>query len=273
MTSTSATAGKIRTGIGGWTFEPWEGTFYPEKLAKKRQLEFASRELTAIEVNGTYYSSQKPATFAKWASEVPEDFIFSLKASRYCTNRKVLSEAGPSVEKFLNQGIAELGAHLGPILWQFMGTKVFDPADFEGFLQLLPKSLEGLPLRHVVEPRHASFCCSEFVELLRKYNVAAVCADHENYPMFADVTSDFVYLRLQRGSDDIVTCYPEPDINKWANRVAAYANGGVSDDLNLNVPDIAAEKRPRDVFAFFITGGKVNAPNGARRLLDMVNCG
>lgn len=273
MTAKRATSGEIRTGIGGWTFEPWEGTFYPEKLAKKRQLEFASRELTAIEVNGTYYSSQKPATFAKWASDVPENFVFSLKANRYCTNRKVLSEAGPSVEKFLNQGISELGPHLGPILWQFMGTKVFDPSDFEGFLQLLPKSLDGLPLRHVVEPRHASFCCEEFVQLLSKYNVAAVCADHEDYPMFADVTSDFVYLRLQRGSDDISTCYPDVDMVQWAKRVATYAAGGVPDDLNLNAPGRTVETLPRDVFAFFITGGKVNAPNGARLLLEKITSG
>ncbi len=135
-------AGIIRTGIGGWTFEPWEGTFYPEKLARKRQLEYASRQLAAIEVNGTYYSSQKPETFAKWASEVPEWFIFSLKASRFCTNRKVLAEAGPSIEKFLHQGIEELGSHLGPILWQFMATKKFEPEDFEAFLTLLPKNVE-----------------------------------------------------------------------------------------------------------------------------------
>ncbi|WP_137134642.1 DUF72 domain-containing protein [Rhizobium sp. FKY42] len=268
MTVIRAATGKIRTGIGGWTFEPWEGTFYPEKLAKKRQLEFASRELTAIEVNGTYYSSQKPETFAKWASEVPDDFLFSLKASRYCTNRKVLAEAGPSIDKFLNQGIAELGPHRGPILWQFMATKAFDPADFEGFLQLLPKSLGGLPLRHVVEPRHASFCCEAFVDLLAKYDVAAVCADHEEYPMFADVTSDFVYLRLQRGSDDVHTCYPVPDLDQWTDRISIYADGGTPDDLSLNAPNRKAAKAPRDVFAFFITGGKVNAPNGAKRLLE-----
>ena len=150
-------SGTIRTGIGGWTFDPWEGTFYPEKLAKKRQLEFASRELTAIEVNGTYYGSQKPETFAKWASDVPDGFIFSLKASRYSTNRKVLAEGGESVERFLNQGITELGDHLGPILWQFAPTKKFEAEDFEGFLKLLPETLDGLKLRHALEVRHDSF--------------------------------------------------------------------------------------------------------------------
>ncbi|WP_422370164.1 DUF72 domain-containing protein [Hoeflea sp.] len=260
-------SGTIRTGIGGWTFEAWEnGTFYPEKLAKKRQLEYASRELRTIEVNGTYYGSQKPATFAKWASEVPDGFVFSLKASRYCTNRKVLSEGGPSIEKFLTQGITELGPHLGPILWQFMATKKFEPEDFEGFLKLLPKEQDGLPLKHVVEPRHDSFRTPEFIELIRKYGVAAVVADHDDYPMFPDVTADFVYARLQRGSDDISTCYPPEDIDRWAKRLKTYAEGGMPDDLDPLAPDQKAAGRPRDVFAFFITGGKVNAPTGAMTL-------
>ncbi len=263
-------AGSIRTGIGGWTFDPWEGTFYPEKLAKKRQLEFASRELTAIEVNGTYYSSQKPETFAKWAAEVPDGFVFSLKASRFCTNRKVLAEAGPSVEKFLGQGIVELGDRLGPILWQFMATKKFEPDDFEAFLALLPTSLDGRPLRHVVEPRHESFCTPQFVELLAKYGIAAVCADHLDYPMFADVTADFVYARLQKGTDETPTCYPEAEIDRWAQRFKTYAKGDVPDDLPRNAPEHTATKTPRDVFAFFITGGKVNAPNGARLLQKRV---
>ena len=264
-------SGTIRTGIGGWTFDPWEGSFYPEKLPKKRQLEYASRELTAIEVNGTYYSSQKPATFAKWASEVPEGFVFSLKASRFCTNRKVLAEAEPSVEKFLTQGITELGAHLGPILWQFMGTKKFEPNDFEAFLALLPKSQDGIALRHVVEPRHASFQVPEFIALLKKYNVAAVCADHHDYPMFAEPTADFVYARLQKGEDDIPTCYPEREIDAWAGRLKHYAAGAMPEDLPKIAEETTVEKKPRDVFAFFITGGKVNAPNGARVLQAAVS--
>lgn len=263
--------GKIRTGIGGWTFEPWEGTFYPEKLAKKRQLEHASRQLTAIEVNGTYYSSQKPETFAKWASEVPEDFVFSLKASRYCTNRKVLAEAGPSIETFLGQGIAELGPHLGPVLWQFMGTKKFEPEDFEAFLAQLPKTLNGLPLRHVVEPRHVSFQVPEFIDMLARYDVAAVCADHHDYPMFADVTTDFVYSRLQKGTDDVATCYPESQIDDWAARFKTYASGVVPTDLPLIAPERVVVQKPRDVFAFFITGGKVNAPTGAQTLQQAVS--
>lgn len=259
-------SGTIRTGIGGWTFDPWDDSFYPSDLPKKRQLDYASRQLTAIEVNGTYYSSQKPATFAKWASEVPDGFVFSLKASRYCTNRKVLAEAGPSIEKFVKQGIAELGPHLGPILWQFMATKKFEPEDFEAFLMLLPKTLEGRALTHVVEPRHASFQVPGFIEMLRRHGVAAVCADHHDYPMFADPTADFVYARLQKGTDETSTCYPPAELDAWAERLKTYAAGGVPDDLPLIAKGQKSEQKPRDVFAFFISGGKVNAPRGAMEL-------
>lgn len=265
-----STSGTIRTGIGGWTFEPWEGTFYPEKLPKKRQLEHASRQLTAIEVNGTYYSSQKPETFAKWASEVPEDFIFSLKASRFVTNRRVLAEAGESMTKFLTQGLTELGSHLGPILWQFAPTKKFDADDFGAFLALLPEKQDGISLRHVVEVRNETFQVPEFIDLLAKHKVAVVCADHHDYPMLPDVTADFVYCRLQKGEDDIKTCYPQSGISDWAKRVKTYAAGGVPDDLPLIAPERKVEKTPRDVFAFFITGGKVNAPVGAQELQKAV---
>ena len=263
-------SGTIRCGIGGWTFDPWDESFYPGDLAKKRQLEYASRQLTAIEVNGTYYSSQKPATFAKWAADVPDNFVFSLKASRFCTNRKILAEAGPSVEKFLHQGIEELGPHLGPILWQFMGTKKFDADDFEAFLGLLPKTLNGLPLRHVVEPRHESFQVPEFVAMLRRHGVAAVCADHPDYPMFADVTADFVYARLQKGSDETPTCYPPDDLDDWAERFKTYAAGKMPADLPMIVQTEPVTQAPRDVFAFFISGGKVHAPKGAMELQNRV---
>lgn len=263
-------SGTIRTGIGGWTFDPWEGTFYPADLPKKRQLEYASRKLTAIEVNGTYYSSQKPATFAKWASEVPDGFIFSLKASRFATNRRVLAEAGESVARFVGQGITELGPHLGPILWQFAPTKTFDPDDFAAFLALLPEKQDGLRLRHVVEVRHPSFQVPEFVELLAKHQVAVVCAEHEKYPLIADVTADFIYARLQLGSDDIPTCYPEPAIDLWAGRLKTWASGDQPSDLPILEKGRTVEQAPRDVFAFFITGGKVNAPRGAVTLIERI---
>lgn len=259
-------SGMIRAGIGGWTFEPWEGTFYPEKLTKKRQLEYASSKLKAIEVNGTYYGSQKPATFAKWASEVPDGFIFSLKASRFVTNRKVLAEAEESMTKFLTQGLTELGDHLGPILWQFAPTKAFDPEDFEGFLKLLPEKQDGLTLKHALEVRNESFMAPEFAALARKYNAAVVYAHHAEYPEIADVTADFVYARLQKGSDDIETCYPPKALDEWAERLKAWAAGGEPSDLPKIDPDTKPAKKPRDVFAFFITSGKVNAPNGAREL-------
>lgn len=266
-----AERGEIRTGIGGWTFDPWEGSFYPHKLAKKKQLEYASSKLRVIEVNGTYYGSQKPKTFAKWAAEVPEGFVFSLKASRFTTNRKVLAEAGESIGRFFGQGLTELGPHLGPILWQFAPTKKFEPEDFEAFLKLLPEQVDGLPLRHVVEVRHDSFKVPEFVQLLAKYGVAPVCAEHHDYPMIADVTAGFVYARLQKGSDDIETCYPEPDLQAWKRRLEVWAEGYVPDDL----PVIDAEHRPqrtsRDVFAFFIHEGKVNAPQGAMALQAMID--
>ncbi|OCP19012.1 MULTISPECIES: DUF72 domain-containing protein [unclassified Ensifer] len=264
-------SGKIRVGIGGWTFEPWEGTFYPDRLSKKRQLEFAGKELRAIEVNGTYYSSQKPETFAKWAADVPDGFIFSLKASRFVTNRKVLADAGESMQKFLTQGLTELGPHLGPILWQFAPTKKFEPEDFEGFLKLLPEKQDGLPLRHVVEVRNPTFQVREFVDLLEKYKVAVVLAEHADYPMIADVTADFVYLRLQKGSDDIKTCYASDQLDLWAERAKTFAAGGEPDVLAKSAPDRKAKKEPRDVFAFFITEGKVNAPNGARELQKRVD--
>ena len=264
-------SGTVRTGIGGWTFDPWEGTFYPEKLAKKRQLEYAAGRLKVIEVNGTYYGSQKPETFAKWASEVPDGFVFSLKASRYSTNRKVLGEAGESIERFLGQGIAELGPHLGPILWQFAPTKKFEPEDFEAFLKLLPGKLDGLSLSHVVEVRHDSFKVPEFVALLSKYGVAPVCAEHFDYPMIPDVTADFVYARLQKGSDDLPECYPEKDMAAWAKRLQTWAAGGVPDDLPLIDPDHTPKRTPRDVFAFFIHEGKVNAPQGAMAMQARVD--
>ena len=258
--------GTVRVGIGGWTFEPWEGTFYPEKLKAKDELSYASRQLRTIEVNGTYYSTQKRETFAKWASEVPDGFVFTLKASRYSTNKKVLADAGESVTRFLESGVAELGDHLGPILWQFMATKKFDPADFEAFLKLLPKSQEGVPLRHAVEVRHESFGVPEFATLLRKHGIGLVIADHAEYPMFADVTADFTYLRLQTGSDDEPHCYDARRMREWHDRIGALAKGDGLKDLPMADPEHALEKQPRDVFAYFITEGKVNAPAGAKHL-------
>ena len=256
----------VRVGIGGWTFEPWQGTFYPEKLRAKDELAYAASKLKTIEVNGTYYSTQKPETFAKWASEVPDGFMFTLKASRYATNKKVLGEAGESIARFLNSGVAELGDHLGPILWQFMATKKFDPVDFEDFLKLLPESHAGVRLRHAVEVRHESFGTPEFAALLRKYGIGLVIADHAEYPMFADVTADFTYLRLQTGSDAEQRCYDAERLTQWVDRITRLHRGDCLDDLGRAAPGEHPDIQSRDVFAYFITEGKVNAPHGAMHL-------
>ncbi|MBC7941824.1 MAG: DUF72 domain-containing protein, partial [Chitinophagaceae bacterium] len=194
----TAAGARVRVGVGGWTYEPWRNNFYPAGWPHARELDYASRRLSAIEVNGTYYSSQKPATFAKWRDETPEGFVFTLKASRFATNRRVLAEAGDSVQRFIGSGIAELGPKLGPVLWQFASTKRFDPKDFEAFLALLPASVAGLPLRHVLDVRHASFMCPEFLALARRWRAATVFTDSDDYPSFADITGDLVYLRLMR---------------------------------------------------------------------------
>ena len=265
-----ADAGRIRAGVGGWTFEPWRGVFYPKGLKQALELDYASRHLTAIEINGTYYSTFKPDSFAKWRAATPEGFKFSVKASRFCTNRKVLADMGKSMEVFLNQGLVELGDRLGPILWQFMGTKKFDPDDFEGFLKLLPDRLEGLPLRHVVEPRHDSFKDPAFIAMCRKYGVAICLAVHETYPLIPDATSDFVYARLQTGSDEIETAYPPQELDGWADRFRTLARGGQPDDLALVAPEEPPTQTPREVFAFFIHEGKVRAPAAAMALLERV---
>ncbi len=266
-----ANAGTSRAGMGGWTFEPWEGTFYPDKLAKAKQLQHASRQVKTIEVNGTYYSSFKAPTFAKWAADTPDDFVFTLKAIRYSTNRKVLSGAGESVEKFLMSGIVELGSKLGPIVWQFAPTKKFEPEGFEGFLKLLPDRQDGVPLRHAIEVRHDSFAVPEFVELARKYRAAIVYAQHAQYPEIADITGDFVYARLQRGSDENANCYAEDQLDIWATRARTWAKGGQPDDLPYCAPDVTTKPTPRDVFVYFIHEGKSRAPFGAMALQQRVS--
>ena len=197
--------------------------------------------------------------------------MFTVKGSRFTTNRRVLAEAGESLEKFFGQGIAELGDKLGPVFWQFAPTKKFDPEDFGGFLKLLPKTLEGRPLRHAVEVRHDSFVTPDFTALLREHNIACVLADHAQYPEIADLTADFAYLRLQTGSDDIDTAYSPSDLDLWAKRFGAMAKGGEPDGLQKADPATTAPKTPRDVFAFVIHEGKVRAPAAAIALQGRVD--
>ncbi|HEX8231988.1 MAG TPA: DUF72 domain-containing protein [Caulobacteraceae bacterium] len=261
-------AGRIRVGIGGWIFEPWRGVFYPDGLPQKRELEYCSRKLTAIEVNATYYRLQKPEVFRSWAAQAPDRFVFTLKGSRFATNRKELAGAGESVSRFVSQGITELGPKLGPIFWQFAPTKRFDPDDFGAFLELLPPVVDGVPLRHAVEVRHDSFRDPAFVSLCRRYKTPIVYADHASYPAIPDLTGDFVYARLQTGSDTVETAYPPDQLDAWAARLQAWAEGGQPPDLDRVDPSATPERTPRDVFCFIIHEGKVRAPAGAMALID-----
>ena len=265
---TVAASGKIRAGVGGWTYAPWRGRFYPDGLPQKRELEFASRKLTSIEVNGTFYRTQTPESFAKWHDETPDDFVFSLKAPRYATHRKILAEAGTSIERFLASGLVELKDKLGPINWQFMPTKRFDPADFEAFLKLLPASHEGRALRHVVEVRHDSFRNREFADMLRAHGIAAVVAGDSPHPQIADLTAPFVYARIMGTVEDVPGGYGSAALELWAERARTWAAGGRPDDLD-HVAEVQVEAaQPRDVYLYVISGYKAANPQAAMALIE-----
>ena len=239
----------ICAGIGGWTYEPWRGPFYPPKLPHAQELAFASRALTSIEINGTFYRTQKPDTFRKWAEETPDGFVFSVKAPRYAVNKRVLAEAGPSIERFAESGLDELGDKLGPILWQFAPTKKFDAADIAAFLALLPREAKAVRLRHALEVRHASFKTPEFVDLAAKAGAAIVVADSEDYPLIEEQTADFSYARLMKSRPEVETGYPANELADWRKRAQDWAKGG------------------RDVFVYFIDGAKERAPAAAAAFL------
>lgn len=257
---------RIRVGVGGWSFEPWRDNFYPAGLAQHRELEYASRKLSAIEINGTYYSSQKPASFRKWFDETPDDFMFSLKAIRYATNQRVLAEAGDSVQRFVESGIAELRHKLGPIIWQFAPTKRFEPADFEAFLALLPASIDGLALRHVLDVRHETFKTAAYLALARKYRCTTVFTDSDDYPSFADLTGDFLYARLMR-TDPGHAAGVEPQVLDALAACARCWRGGGEPAGLPRVEAVLPAAAPRDVFLFFISGAKEKAPAAAMALL------
>jgi uncharacterized protein YecE (DUF72 family) len=257
----------IHVGIGGWTFAPWRGVFYPKGLPHARELGYAATHLTSIEINGTFYRTQTPATFRKWASEVPDGFVFSVKGPRFVVQRRELKEAGESIDRFLNSGVTELGDRLGPLLWQFPPTKKFDEADFGGFLALLPKDFNGHRLRHVVEVRHASFCVPEFIRLLRKFETPVVFSEHDTYPAIADAAGDFLYLRLQKADDTIETGYRPKAIAAWAARLRAWIGGHTPSDLP-HVETTPSKIKPRDIFVYFIHEGKVRAPAAAMALIE-----
>jgi uncharacterized protein YecE (DUF72 family) len=244
------TIGKIRVGIGGWSFEPWRGVFYPVGLKQKDELSYATSQMTAIEINSTYYSTQSAKSFANWAAAAPEGFEYSAKASRFCTNRKVLAEAGPSIEKYVGQGISELGDKLGPIVWQFAATKKFDADDFSAFLDLLPDNLEGRKLRHALDVRNASFDDPAFIDLARTKGMAIVHNDHPEYPLIEADTADFIYARVMQAQEDMEEGYSSADLDRWAEKVRNWAAGG------------------RDVYLFFISGVKVRNPAAARAVIE-----
>jgi uncharacterized protein YecE (DUF72 family) len=246
--------GIIRVGIGGWNFAPWRGTFYPEDLAQRRELEYAACKMTAIEVNATYYKLQTPKSFATWAKAAPDNFIYALKASRFCTNRTRLAEAGEAVAKFLDQGIVELGDKLGPILWQFMPAKKFDPTDFKAFLELLPGRQDGVSLRHAVEVRHESFNNQEFIQLAQSYGVAVVSVSSPEFPNIASQTADFTYARLLDAREEEPNGYDARTLDKWAETAQAWSRG-------------KSGPHARDVFMFVINGAKIRAPAAALELI------
>lgn len=257
----------IHVGIGGWVFAPWRGGFYPKGLPQKEELRFASRRLTGIEVNGTYYGAQSPASFARWRDDAPEGFVFALKGSRFVTNRRVLAEAGPSVAKFCASGIAELGAKLGPINWQLPPTKRFDADDVAAFLALLPAAVDGVRLRHAIEPRHETFRDPAFVALCRAHGVAIVTAADGEYPTVTDLTAPFAYLRIMGTTAEHAAGYAPAALDAWAARARALAAGRGLDDLAAPVAGPAAEV-PREVFLFVISGEKERNPAAAMALID-----
>lgn len=261
---------RIRIGVGGWNFAPWQDTFYPEKWPKRRELEYASRHLTSIEINSTFYGSQKPATFRHWFDETPDDFVFSVKASRYATHRRVLGEAGESVARFFDSGVLELGKKLGPVNWQFAPTKQFDAEDFEHFLSLLPTSANGHTIRHALEVRHETFAVPEFVALARKYKMAIVLAGDAKFPCIADVTAPFVYARLMGTEERYKLGYAPKAMAQWIERATTFANGGVPDDLDT-VAKAPPKAKHREVFLYVISGFKERNPAAAMAMIEALS--
>lgn len=239
--------GKIRIGIGGWTYAPWRGVFYPDKLPQAKELEYASQKLGVIEINATFYGRQKPKSWENWEKVAPDGFQFAIKGSRYCVSRSKLAESADSIANFFGQGFGVLGPKLGPILWQFAPFKRFDRDDIAAFIDLLPEKLDGITLRHAIEPRHESFDDSAFFDLCRARNVAVVFEDSDDYPLIDADTADFRYARLQKMSEDVLTGYEESALDGFAEQVRCWASKG-------------------DAYIFMINGAKVRAPAAATAL-------
>jgi uncharacterized protein YecE (DUF72 family) len=260
----------IKVGIGGWLFPPWRGVFYPPDLPRKDELHYASRHVTSIEINATFYGPQKPASFKRWYEETPPGFVFSAKGPRIATIRRVLAEVGPAVERFCGGGILELKEKLGPILWQFAATKKFDEADFGAFLDLLPREKGGLRLRHAVEVRHETFWTPRFIDMLRNAGVALAFVDGEDRPDNYDLTADFVYARLERASAGEPAGYSNKAIASWGERIRSWASGGAPKDANHVHPDVP-RKDGRDCYIYFISGAKERNPAAAQAMLAQLS--
>ncbi|WP_394537914.1 DUF72 domain-containing protein [Lysobacter enzymogenes] len=256
----------IRCGIGGWTYAPWRDNFYPPKLVQRRELEYASRQLSSIEINGTFYSAQKPATYAKWAAQTPDTFVFSLKAPGRVTQAGALAKATAQARAFIDGGLAEFGERLGPILWQLAPGRRFDADDLAPFLDALPRTLDGRALKHVLEVRHPSFLAPQYLQFARERRIATVFTDSDEYPSLADITGDFVYARLMRSRAQVATGYPDDELDAWARRAQAWARGEDNPDLP-HVAEPAAAGAAREVFVYFISAAKHRNPAAATRLI------
>ncbi|MHA6203140.1 DUF72 domain-containing protein [Dyella soli] len=263
-------ASRIRVGIGGWNFAPWRNNFYPAGLVQRRELEFASRQLRAIEINGTFYGAQKPATYARWAAEAPDGFVFSLKAPRYITEGKRLADSARGIHGFVSGGLAEFGHRLGPVLWQLPPSRPFDADDLAAFLGHLPRELNGQPMRHVLEVRHPSFLDPRYVELARARCIPTVFTDSPQYPSLADLTGDFAYARLMRSESHVDTGYASADLDAWTARARTWANGGDPAELPHVAPPLAPQAA-RDVFVYFISSAKERNPAAAMALQHRVD--
>ena len=242
--------GTIRIGIGGWTHPPWRGVFYPDTLPQKSELEYASRAMTALEINATFYGRQSPKSWQNWEKIAPDGFQFAVKGSRYCVMKPKLAEAGEGLAGFFAQGFVALGPKLGPILWQFAHYRKFDRDDIAGFIDLLPEELDGIRLRHAIEPRHVSFSDDKFFGLCRARNIAVVLDDSDDYPTIEADTADFAYARLQRMSEDVPTGYDDAALDGFAAQARDWRKAG------------------RDAYIFMINGAKVRAPAAALALRE-----
>ena len=239
--------GQVRVGIGGWTYPPWRGVFYPDKFPQAKELEYASGKFGAIEINATFYSRQSPKSWEKWGNTAPDDFQFAIKGSRYCVMRSRLAEGTEGIGNFFAQGFAALGPKLGPIMWQFAPRRKFDRDDIAGFIDLLPEKLDGMTLRHAIEPRHESYRDEKFFELCRARNIAIVVEDSDDYPTIEADTADFAYARFQRMNEDVDTGYDAASLDSLADRARAWQKRG-------------------DAYIFMINGAKVRAPAAALAL-------